>query len=84
MLTGGSGGDTFTFSTTEGVELDMITDFHSGEDVVQLDGVGPDFDVMAHITDTDAGAMLQTGDGQPIVFEGVPAADLHATDFHLT
>ena len=58
-LTGGVGADTFIFNTAaEGVEYDMITDFHSGVDVVQLDGVGVDFDVTADLTQTDAGAVL--------------------------
>jgi Ca2+-binding RTX toxin-like protein len=84
VLTGGDGADTFIFNTTtEGVEKDMITDFHSGQDIVQLNGVGADFDVMAHLTDTADGATLVTETGQTIVFQGEHVADLHATDFHL-
>ena len=84
-LTGGVGADTFIFNTAaEGVEYDMITDFHSGVDVVQLDGVGADFDVTAHLTQTEAGAVLDTGTGQQILFAGEAVDQIHATDFHLT
>jgi hypothetical protein len=38
---------------------------------------------MAHLTDTADGAVLDTGTGQTIVFQGEHVADLHATDFHL-
>jgi Ca2+-binding RTX toxin-like protein len=83
-LTGGDGADTFIFNTaTEGVEKDTITDFHSGQDVVDLNGVGADFDVMAHLSDTADGATLVTDTGQTIVFAGEHVADLHAADFHL-
>jgi Ca2+-binding RTX toxin-like protein len=84
-LTGGVGNDTFMFNTTtEGVERDTITDFQSGQDVVDLNGVGADFNVMDHLTDTADGATLQTDTGQTIVFEGLHVADLHATDFHVS
>jgi Ca2+-binding RTX toxin-like protein len=84
VLTGGVGNDTFNFSTAEGDERDVITDFQSGQDVVNLAGVDANFDVFANLTDTDDGATLQTGTGQTIVFEGVHVADLHAADFHLS
>jgi len=83
-LTGGLGSDTFIFNTaSEGVEHDTITDFQSGQDVVDLNGVGADFDVAAHLTQTEAGALLDTGTGQQILFANETVDQIHATDFHL-
>ena len=72
------------FSTAEGDQHDTITDFQSGQDVVNLTGVAADFNALDHIVDTADGAMLTFGDGQTIVFEHVLAADIHASDFHVS
>ena len=83
-LTGGEGDDTFIFNTNEGPENDTITDFQSGQDTVQLDGVGADFVVADHLTQTDAGAVLTYADGQTILFAGETVDQIHQTDFHLS
>ncbi len=59
MLAAGAGNDVFQFLAGEAGH-DVISDFQSGLDHVDLFGVGKTFDVFAHITDTDAGAVLST------------------------
>ncbi|HEY9345501.1 MAG TPA: hypothetical protein VIQ53_09305, partial [Inquilinus sp.] len=82
ILTGNGGADHFVFHALESGQ-DTITDFSAGQDVIDLLGFGAHFDPLAHLSDSSAGAVLDLGHGDHILFEGVHAADLSASDFVL-
>ncbi|MBE9603881.1 proprotein convertase P-domain-containing protein [Acetobacteraceae bacterium H6797] len=84
VLTGGSAGDTFVFNPNEG--NDRITDFRAAQgDVVFLANFGEALDtwdeIRAHMTQSSAGTLLDTGQGTSILFEGVKIASLSADVF---
>lgn len=88
-MSGGDGADTFVFNAADGGNShDAVLDFVSGTDVVDLVGVGPNFDLAAHLTDhPNVGEVTLTlDDGATINFVGHTAAELeaHASDFHIS
>ncbi|MDR9393526.1 MAG: choice-of-anchor I family protein [Roseovarius sp.] len=76
-MTGGDGDDMFVFNTVKAGEVDIITDFEDGAEVLRLTGVT--FDDLS-ITDGEDGAEVALA-GHTIVLEGVSAADLSQDDF---
>ncbi len=76
-LTGGAGNDIFVFAAADGAGRDVISDFQSGIDSVDLVGLGTNFNVLAHLTDTAAGAVLNLGNGDTVEFAGVHEAALN-------
>jgi Ca2+-binding RTX toxin-like protein len=81
-LTGNGGADHFVFHALESGQ-DTIPDFSANQDVIDLLGFGAHFDPLAHLSDSSVGAVLDLGHGNQILFEGVHAADLSASDFVL-
>jgi Ca2+-binding RTX toxin-like protein len=81
ILTGGAGADTFVFRT--GYATDMIMDFLSGTDKVDLVGVGfaDGTAVLSAITDRGSYASLTLTDGSELYFMGVTKDGLADTDF---
>jgi probable HAF family extracellular repeat protein len=82
ILTGGNGPDNFIIRNGNG--QDHITDFR-GVDTVVLPAGNAALDsfteVLAAITDTASGALLNLGGGNTVLFEGVTKASLAANDF---
>ncbi|MEM7744936.1 MAG: calcium-binding protein [Pseudomonadota bacterium] len=79
QLTGGGGSDTFQFTITG--DIDQITDWQDGIDVLDFtaDGLGfSDFTVST--IDGGVGTKI-VGGGYIVFFEGVPTTDIDATDF---
>ena len=80
-LTGGAGSDTFFFNP-EG-ENDIITDFGSGDDVIDLSaftGMGYD-NVILNSTQTEDGVNIDLGNGNSVTLVGVSLDSLDAGDF---
>ena len=78
VMTGGAGYDTFVFAAGDG--RDRVTDFTSGEDLIDLSAFGElDFGGL-DIRDTANGARIRVGDNV-ILLEGVAADDLSMDDF---
>ena len=84
-LTGGAGPDTFVFRPDFGTNV--ITDFNVTNEAVQIDKsiFATAHDVLAHTTDTPAGAVINDGHGDTITPAHVTLAQLqtHQNDFHL-
>ena len=84
-LTGGNGPDTFLFRP--GFGANTITDFDVNNDVIQIDKsvFQTVADLLAHTSDTAAGAVINDGKGDTITLTGVTRAQLQARagDFHL-
>lgn len=80
VLTGGADADIFRFHAHQG--SDTITDFASGEDLIQIRAHGiKGYDDLAHsIFDTDDGALIHFR-GTDILVEGASAASLTESDF---
>lgn len=83
-LVGGAGADTFLFNSYAAGARDVIDDFETGVDRVQLSGIAgataaAKFAGLS-ITQTADGALLTVG-GQTILFDGVAAGTLSAGDF---
>ena len=78
VLTGGSGADSFVFSGTFGT--DTVTDFELGVDVLDLSGTNLQF---ADLTITQSGvdALVDTGNGNTILLQGIQVANLTENDF---
>jgi Ca2+-binding RTX toxin-like protein len=86
ILTGGAGTDTFVFNF--GFGSDTIADFHSGEDVLQLDHtIFADVAAMiAHTADNVQGDAVITADANDwITLHGVSTVTLqqHLNEFHI-
>ena len=82
VQTGGLGADTFVFRDGEGE--DMITDFGTGDDLVQLDQVDgfEEFaDVQGALSQVGDDALLDLGGGQSILFEDTLVSALSADHF---
>ena len=84
-LTGGLGADTFVFAPNFGKTT--ITDFHSGEDIIQFDhtNFANTAAVIAHLADDGLGNSVITLDANDTVtVQGVTSATLqqHLSDFH--
>lgn len=78
-LSGGAGFDTFTFERFDG--KDTITDFKSGEDTIEFDIDGLDFNDLS-ITNVGGNAVITWGDADSsITLEGVKAGSLSQNDF---
>lgn len=88
VLEGGTGNDTLrggtlsdTFIFTEGDDQDVIEDFRLGEDILALDsgltgGVTDTATVVADFTAlTAAGAVMDFGDGDTLLLEGITTAE---------
>jgi Ca2+-binding RTX toxin-like protein len=80
-FTGGGGADLFDFIFGNGV--DHIRDFQDGIDFLHLDSVRgqTDFDNL-DIHQSKAGAVIEHGDSDRVILEGVEAADITYADFH--
>ncbi len=80
-LTGGAGNDVFVAGVGEGA--DVITDFTSGEDVIDLSAYGFNAIEDMLISDTIDGAVIDLGDGNNVTLEGVTATSLTNDDLVL-
>jgi VCBS repeat-containing protein len=84
-LTGGNNADTFLFRP--GFGPNTITDFDVNADVIQIDNsvFQTVTDLLAHTSDTAAGAVINDGKGDTITLTGVTRTQLQARagDFHL-
>jgi Ca2+-binding RTX toxin-like protein len=85
-LTGDNGGpDTYLFRP--GFGANTITDFDVNIDAIQIDKsvFQTVADLLAHTSDTAAGAVIDDGRGDTITLNGVKLAQLqaHTSDFHL-
>ena len=76
-MVGGSGADTFVFNNVNFGEVDRLSDFEDGVDVIQMSGV-----TYADLTITQNGATseIEVG-GHVIEVYGVDASDLTQDDF---
>jgi VCBS repeat-containing protein len=80
-LTGGLGADTFFFNPEGG--NDIITDFGTGDDVIDLSaftGMGYD-NVILNSTQTEDGVNIDLGNGNSVTLVGVSLDSLDAGDF---
>ncbi|UTW54670.1 S-layer family protein [Kordiimonas sp. SCSIO 12610] len=73
LLTGGSGADIFAFF--DGSGSDVITDFDLVNDTLDLSGLTNPVDLMS-ATDSANGLVIDLGDGNSIVLDGVTTADI--------
>jgi len=85
-LTGGAGADTFVFTPNFG--KDIVTDYHAGEDVIEIDHtIFADFAALfAHAADDGHGNTIITVDANDtITLIGVTTSILqqHQSDFHI-
>lgn len=82
LLTGGAGADTFLFGKAYG--HDTITDFQSGEDHINLHGIGgiSSFaEVQSHASQDGADVVLDLGGGDVLTIAHTDLADLKIGDF---
>ena len=78
---GGSGSDTFVFRSGGG--HDVIGNFDSGHDAIELHGLLQSFaDVQAHASLTATGTLIDLGGGDTIQLDHVAPNQLAAQDFH--
>jgi hypothetical protein len=84
-LAGHGGADTFVFGY--GYGRDRILDFAGtapGADAIDLASTGLSFDdVQRRLSDTEDGALLDLGNGDQLILQGITAAQLIAADFVL-
>jgi serralysin len=80
-LTGNRGADSFVVRADEATGRDVITDFERGADVVRLVGFAPGFDPLANLAAVAAGAALNLGDSNQVIFAGRLVGDFAADDF---
>lgn len=82
-LTGGAGADTFYFNSTAGD--DVITDFATADDTLVLANTATDFtsvaDVTAASTSVSGGILIDLGDGNSLMLEGITTGDLATMNF---
>lgn len=84
VLTGNRGADQFFYQGEERTGRDVITDFELGLDTVLLNGFfGIDFDPLAALHQTAAGAVLDLGYGDQVLFAGRTVFEFSADDFFL-
>jgi Ca2+-binding RTX toxin-like protein len=94
FLSGNDGADAFVFRADLAVDRgfgdDTITDFNPFEDVVQLIGLGEDFDPLAALRATPQGAVLDVSNGpdggisganSSVLFLGRLVSEFSADDF---
>jgi Ca2+-binding RTX toxin-like protein len=82
FMTGNDGADVFIFRDNRTGD-DIITDFDSSEDVVQLVGFDASFDPLAELSATARGAELDLGQGDSVLFLGRTVAEFSANDFQI-
>jgi Ca2+-binding RTX toxin-like protein len=81
-MTGGGGGDTFVFKT--GYGQDIVTDFHSGKDTIDLrglNGVNGFTDLRTHHLDVSGNSVIIHAGMDTLTLQHVSKSDLHAGDF---
>lgn len=81
-VSGGRGADTFVF--TAGNEIDVILDFETGRDVLQIDtatGVSSFNDVLGGATQQGLDAVLDLGGSDMLILQDTNIATLSASDF---
>ena len=78
VLTGGAAADMFIFGTSSG--NDTVTDFRQGTDLVVLRPLDDFDDVLAHLSDSVDGAVIDFGSSS-ITLIGVTASQLTTDDF---
>ena len=84
FLTGNDGGDVFVFrASNAGTGVDLITDFDTTEDVVELVGFDAGFDPLEALSAHRLGTILDLGDGNEILFAGRLVAEFTADDFRI-
>ena len=82
ILNGGAGADTFVF--TGGGGSDVVLDFESGSDMLQIasdingTGVASAEDVAARATTVGGNAVVDLGHGDTLTLVGVTAVDIQA------
>ncbi len=79
FITGGTGSDLFVIQRDSG--NDTITDFTSGEDLIDIQKLGHISLSDLTLTDTSNGLLVDLGDGNSVILQGVLAADISGTDF---
>jgi Ca2+-binding RTX toxin-like protein len=80
VLFGEIGADVFVFGAGEGA--DLVGDFQTGEDRIQLNGIYADFaQVQAGFHQNGANGAIDLGNGNLIVLKGVNLSTLTAVDF---
>jgi RTX calcium-binding nonapeptide repeat (4 copies) len=82
IMTGNDGADVFTFRDNQTGD-DMITDFVTSEDVVELLGFGGSFDPLAELSATPGGTELYLGGGNSVLLLGRTVAEFSADDFRI-
>ena len=83
-LTGGAGRDTFIFNEFVTGEVDAITDFEDGIDLIRLRGVGSGTQAErfeALDISVSGGAVMIEHEGHTILLEGVSLSELTRADF---
>ncbi|MES2442767.1 MAG: hypothetical protein V4574_08040 [Pseudomonadota bacterium] len=81
-LTGGTGADSFVIEAASGT--DMITDFATGSDRIDLTALGFDWqDVQDAMSQNDGNTILNLGGGNSLIISDVANAALHESDFVL-
>ncbi|QFT34007.1 hypothetical protein FIV00_26155 [Labrenzia sp. THAF82] len=82
MLTGCAGNDAFVFIDTSSANDTTITDFTSGEDVIDLTAFGWEVTSNARYSkrDTDDGLLLNLENGSSILLVGVATPEITAED----
>jgi Ca2+-binding RTX toxin-like protein len=83
-LTGGDASvDTFRFSSADGGGTAFITDFHRGEDLLDVSGLGVTglAEVLSHASTNAQGNLVLWLAGESIVLQGVKASLLTEDDF---
>ena len=82
LLFGGDDGDVFVFGAGSG--SDVIRDFQTGLDVIEIDsatGIGSFNDVLAAASRAGRSTLIELGNGDEILLHGVRMQDLSAADF---
>lgn len=84
-FTGGAGADVFYFGGSSG--NDTVTDFDTDEDILDLSEAVTNFastaDVEAAASDTANGLLIDLGDGNSVLLEGLATSDISSMDITL-
>jgi hypothetical protein len=80
VLSGGGGADRFVFTNGDG--NDVITDFASGQDTIELHGSGAGFDQLAAVmSDGGGGVVIALDPAHQITLADLTVAQLQTSDF---